>query len=67
MAVEVTNHATTTDLLQTDIESLPELTLADQSKLGTTLDGARKFKDSSIKLNKNEHVVQLGNYAQKFR
>lgn len=52
--------------VQTDLESVTEVQLTDQSKLGTTLD-TQKFKDKTVKLTKHEHLVQLGNYHQKFR
>ena len=51
---------------QTDLESVTEVQLTDQSKLGTSLDN-QKFKDKTVKLTKLEHLVQLGNYEQKFR
>ena len=41
------------------------LTLEDDSKIGTTLDG-EKFKQETRTLTKDEHTIQLGSWDQKF-
>lgn len=45
-----------------------KLTVTDNSKLGTTVDGAneRLFKQSRT-MDKNEHTFKLGNYPDLFR
>ncbi|KAK5154956.1 hypothetical protein LTR04_005917 [Oleoguttula sp. CCFEE 6159] len=54
------------DSYQAKLHTRSELTITDDSKIGTTLDGQKFFKSSKV-LTKDEHTIKLGSYEQVFR
>lgn len=55
-----------TDIRQSRLHTKSELTITDESKIGTTLDDV-KFKQDVRTLTGNEHTFKLGNLDTTFR
>lgn len=44
-----------------------KLTITDNSKIGTLIDGNEKLSKNTTILNRDEHVLKLGNFPDLFR
>lgn len=58
-----TNILIAADCAESRVHAKSKLTITDNSKTGTTLDGEKFYKESRV-LDKTEHTVKLGSWAQ---